>query len=84
MEYFLNSFFSSPLFYIGVLFSFVATLGFLVYLRGFIAGIGNLFTLSGHAGHVKEAYVRVVWGLLILTATFVIWEIVRWIAELFT
>lgn len=84
MEYFLNSFFSSPLFYIGVLFSFVAALGFLLFLRGFISNIGHLFTLSGNIEHVEKANTRMVWGLLILTTTFVVWEIVRWIAGLFT
>lgn len=83
MEYFLDSFFADPLFYIGVFFSFVAALGFLIYLRGVIAGIGYTFTLSGHAEHVQTAYTRVVWGLLILTATFVVWEIVRWLAGIF-
>ncbi len=80
MEYFIQSFLYHPLFYIGSLVAFIAALGFLVFLRGFIGGIGNVFTLAGNVEHVGRANVRAVWGLSILTTTFVVWEILRLIA----
>lgn len=83
MEYLIDTFFAHPLFYIGALFAFAGAMGFLIYLRGFIGGIGNVFTMAGHVEHVEHANVRAVWGLAILTTTFVVWEIFRLITGWF-
>lgn len=79
----MDSFFLHPFFYVSAAFAVVGAIGFLVYLRGFIGGIGDVFTMAGHVGHVAEAQTRVVWGVFILTSLFIVWEIVRWIASWF-
>lgn len=76
----MENFFANPFFYIGALFAFFAALGFLIYLRGFIGGIGHVFTKTGHDDHVKHANLRATWGLLILSYVFIVWQIIRLIA----
>ncbi|MBC7836555.1 hypothetical protein H7X87_02145 [Acetobacteraceae bacterium] len=83
MENIIYTFLAHPLFYIGSIFAFLAAIGFLVYLRGFIGGIGNVFTMTGNIEHVAEANARAVWGLCIITYVFVIWELVRFVAGWF-
>jgi hypothetical protein len=79
----MDNFISNPVFYISALFASAGAFGFLIYLRGFIGSIGNVFTKAGHDEHVHHAQVRVIWGILILTATFIVWEIVRWVLQWF-
>jgi hypothetical protein len=79
----MESFFLHPFFYISAAFALVAAMGFLIFLRGFIGGIGDVFTMTGHVTHVQEAQTRAVWGVFILTSVFVVWEVVRWVASWF-
>jgi hypothetical protein len=83
MESLLNNFFSHPFFYVGALVSAFAAISFLLYLRGFIAGVGHVFDDGAHIGHQHHANERVVHGVLLLGITFIVWEIVRSIAGLF-
>lgn len=73
----LNSIISDPLFYIGAIVAAIAVFGFLVYLRGFLAGVGHILLNDGHAEHQAEAQVRTAWGFLILLYMVLIWEIIR-------
>lgn len=68
---------TNPMFYIGALFAFFAVIGFLIYLRGFISSIGDVFTLAGHDEHVRHGHVRVAHGLLIITTVFIVWQVIR-------
>ncbi len=74
---FLQSLMTDPEYYVGVVLSFFAVVGFLLFLRGFIAGVGGVFTNTGHDEHQGEARVRNTWGTIILLFVFVLWEITR-------
>jgi hypothetical protein len=76
--------YTNPFFIIGALLSFVAALAFLVFLRGFLSGIQNAFLQQSHAGHHREHRLRTIWGVLLLIVIFIVWEIVRWFAGLFS
>ena len=76
---FIDSFFANPLWYIGFVLAFVAALSFLVFLRGFLSGLPNLFTLSAHEGHQRRHRVRITWGVILLIFLYIIWEILRWL-----
>jgi hypothetical protein len=74
---------SAPFHYLEVLFAFLAALAFLVFLRGWLGGVGNIFKMSGHDEHLEHAYTRQVWGVLLMAALFYVWEIVRTMASWF-
>lgn len=74
---FLQSLITHPEYYVGIVLSFFAVVGFLLFLRGFMAGIGGVFTNTGHDEHQDEARVRNTWGTIILLFVFVLWEITR-------
>lgn len=73
--------YAGPFHYVELLFAFLAAISFLVFLRGWLGGIGNVFKMNGHDGHLEHAYVRQVWGVLLLGGLFFVWEIVRTIAS---
>ena len=79
----LESFLADPLYYIGVVFSLAAALAFITFLRGFLSGIVKAFTMNASDSHMDHWRVYSVWGVFLLAAIFVLWEIVRWIAGLF-
>ena len=83
MKSFLDSLFSNPMTYLGVVFAFVAALAFLVFLRGFLSGLPAMFTLVSHDEHQKHHRVRVTWGVISLIALFIIWQLVRGVAGFF-
>jgi len=78
-----QNFLNDPLLYIGMVLSAYAVIGFLTFLRGFIAGSGHVIANSGHNEHQEEARVRATWGLLIVFAVFLIWETLRFVASWF-
>lgn len=69
------------MYYLGLVFAFLAALAFLVFLRGFLSGSPHLFTISGNEGHLHHHRVRQTWGVLALLAIFIVWEIVRTVAH---
>ena len=75
----LESFVANPLYYIGALFSVLAALAFLVFLRGFLGGIVKAFTMNASDSHMEHARTYSVWGVFLLALLFVLWEIIRWI-----
>ena len=79
----LESFFADPLYYIGVFFSVAAAVAFLIFLRGFFGGIIKTFTMNESDSHMDHRRVYSVWGVFLLAFLFILWEIVRWIANLF-
>lgn len=83
MEDILNNFLADPLLYIGMALSAYAVIGFLTFLRGFIAGSGHIIGNSGHNEHQEEARMRSIWGLLIVFAVFLVWETMRFVASWF-
>lgn len=74
---------ATPFHYFEALFTFLAVLAFLVFLRGWLGGVGNIFKMNGHDEHLEHAYTRQVWGVLLLFALFYVWEIVRTMASWF-
>lgn len=80
---FLLSLFQNPMWYIGLVFAFVAAFGFLIFLRGFLNGIEHLFTIDTKAEYVKLARTRMVWGVLIMLTLLIWWEILKWFAAFF-
>lgn len=72
-----------PFHYLELLFAFLAAISFLVFLRGWLGGIGNVFKMNGHEEHLEHAYTRQVWGVMLLAALFYVWEIVRTMASWF-
>lgn len=83
MEFFFDGFYSNPSYYISALFAVAGTIAFLLFLRGFLATIGRVFTISGNDDHLREGYTRAVWGVLLLFLLFTVWEVVRFIFGLF-
>ncbi len=75
---------SDPLWYIGLLFSFLGALAFLTFLRGLLAGVPHFFTLSSHEEHIEHHRVRITWGFWAMVFLFILWQILRAIGNLFT
>ena len=71
------------MFYIGGLFAGLAVFSFLLFLRGFLTGIPELFTNNSNYAHLRIAYTRAVWATFLLVIMFATWEIVRAIAGWF-
>ena|ERR1700722_16803121 len=79
----LSNFLADPLYYIGYLFAFGGTVGFLLFLRGFFTGISHVIKQDGHAEHMDHYRTRAVWGVLIMAYFLGLWEILRWIFSWF-
>lgn len=79
-----DSLVSDPLWYIGFLLATLAALAFLVFLRGFLSGVPHFFTLSSHDEHIHHHRVRVTWGFFLLLFLFILWQVIRWLADLLT
>ena len=71
---------TNPLFFIGAILAFIACIGFLIFLRGFLLGLTHLFYIDGHDMHTQEARVRSTWGAIMMINMFVVWVVVRAIA----
>lgn len=80
MEALWSSFFADPMFYFGAICALVGVVGFVLFMSGFAAGVMHALKENGHAEHVHHQRVRAVWGFLLMLASFVVWEILRYIA----
>ncbi len=67
-----------------VFLSAMGALSFLVFLAGVAGGVKQLFTINAHAEHLAHARTRAVWGVLLMTLLFVLWEAIRWMFGLFS
>lgn len=76
---FWDKLFANPMLFLGYLFAFVAAIGFLIFLRGFLSGLPKVFTIDYHEEHQAHHRVRIMWGFFILLYLFIIWELLRWI-----
>lgn len=83
MDAILNAFFADPLQYIGLVFSFIAGIGAILFIVGFFAGIPHMFTQSANEEHQEHHRLRITWGTMILFTTFIIWELVKIAATFF-
>ncbi len=72
----------NPLYSIGVLLSFGAMMGFLLFLRGFLLGLAQIFYIDSHEEHIGHARVRIVWGVMVMNAMFLLWVIIRGFATM--
>jgi hypothetical protein len=79
-----NAIIANPLYYIGVVVVSLAVLSFLVYLRGFISGVGHIFDDGAHIEHQHHADQRTIWGALLLIVIFILWETLRTTFGLFS
>lgn len=84
MDVFIANVIYNPLPIIGALFSFLAVVALLVFLRGFLSGVMYLFTLNGNDDFLFHARIRVLWGFLLLVFFFAAWEVVRFVGALLT
>ncbi len=66
-----------PLYYIGAVLAFGACMGFLIFLRGFLAGLNQLFYIDGDDEHTELARMRVGWGVALMVNMFVLWVAIR-------
>lgn len=80
---FLSNFFADPLYYLGYVFALCAGLAFVLFLRGFLSGFGHVLKQDGNVEHMEHYRVRAIWGVLLLTVFFGVWEILRWISSWF-
>ncbi len=78
MDTFMQQFYADPLYYIGFIFAFMAAFAMLIFLRGFLSGVGHLTTIDWHDGHMDHYRHRAMWGALSLLAVFIAWEILSW------
>jgi hypothetical protein len=83
MQGFYSSILSDPMYYIGLIFAFLAALSFLVFLRGGLSGLPGLFTQSAHDDHQHHHRVRVTWGVMMLLFLFMLWELLKWTIAFF-
>lgn len=77
MEYLFNVIFTHPFYTLGVLFSLASGVAFVIFLSGFFAGVGHIFTMDRNDKHMEHARMRATWGVLLLIALFLLWEFVR-------
>ncbi len=77
MDALINSFLVDPMYYVGLLFAFVAAIAFLTFIRGLFTGSPNLFTIATHAGHLKHYRFRITWGAMGLFGLLLAWETLR-------
>ena len=75
-------FFNNWLYAVGVILSFIAAFGFLIFLRGFLLGLNQVLYIDANAEHLDHARTRATWGFLIMLNIFVFWVFVRGIAAL--
>lgn len=73
--------YATPFHYVEILFAFLGALAFLLFLRGFLGSIGEVFKQNGHEEHVEHSEVRAIWGVLLLGAVFAVWQMTRTIAS---
>jgi hypothetical protein len=78
------NFLYNPLLPIGILFSLLAVLAFLVALRGFLSGVLYIFTLNGNDDFNKAARIRVMWGFLLLIFLWSLWQVFVFIGAIVT
>lgn len=71
--------FAHPMLYLGYVFAFMGAIAFLIFLRGFAAGLPKVLTIDWHEEHQEHYRVRVVQGFLMLFYLFIVWELVRWV-----
>jgi hypothetical protein len=83
MNSFWDTVLATPFHYVEMLFAFIATLSFLVFFRGWLGSIGNIFKMSAHEEHLEHSQVREIWGVYLLIFLFMVWEIVRTVASWF-
>ncbi len=78
-----QSLLDNPLLYIGACLCVLATYGFTTFLRGFLSGSGYILLHDGHAEHQHHAQIDAMTGAFQITAAFIFWEILRFVATWF-
>ncbi len=86
MDYFSQGLFTvvtHPHYYLGVVLSFAAGFAFLIFLRGFLSGVGQLFTIDKSEYYLPRYRKRATWGIVLLLDIFLLWICVRMLEALF-
>ena len=78
---FFSSFYADPLYFIGVVLSVYAAFGFVYFLAGLLPGSHHVILIDGHDGHMSHYRHRIAVGLGLMVEAFIVWEIVRLIAD---
>lgn len=84
MEGWLQQLIENPMHYIGWVFSVCAALYIIYWGTGFFSKAYHIFTFDAAYDHLHHARVRCWVGVLGLLSVFILWEILRWIAGLFS
>ncbi|MES2202785.1 MAG: hypothetical protein V4474_00435 [Patescibacteria group bacterium] len=79
----LDAFYANPMAFIGIIFALVGAFGALLFGAGFLAGLPGVFTMMSNNDHQSHHTLRITWGAALMTATFIVWELVRIIASWF-
>lgn len=80
MEAFIDTLASNPYGAIVIFLSVAAAVAFLFYVWGF----NGYIIAHGHDEHQQHARVNMIWGMWWLIVIFIAWQILRWLADVFT
>jgi hypothetical protein len=80
MDQFLIQFVTHPEAVLAIFFTLASAAAFVVFLWGFTGYI----LAHEHEEHQKHASSQIVWGGSLLIQLFILWEVVRWLAGLFS
>ena len=78
-----QAFIDNPLLYLGGCLCVLAAYGFTTFLSGFLSGSGHIIMHDGHVEHQEHAQIHAVNGAFQITAAFLLWEILRFVATIF-
>ncbi|MDE2071432.1 MAG: hypothetical protein KGI70_01700 [Patescibacteria group bacterium] len=84
MNAFLDAVLANPWHDIELIFTGLGVFAFIIFFGGFTAGLPHLFTQNYHAERIAKHRLRVTWGVMMLLALFIVWEVVRWVAGYFS
>ncbi|HEV7449718.1 MAG TPA: hypothetical protein VGP13_04250 [Candidatus Paceibacterota bacterium] len=76
---FWDAVFAHPMLYVGYIFAFVAAIGVLTFLRGFLSGFSFVVTMDWHEEHQEHYRTYATQGFFILLYLYIVWELLRWI-----
>ena len=79
----LDALYQNPMQYIGLLFALVGAFGAVLFGAGLLAGLPGVFTMAANEDHQEHHELRITWGAMLMTAAFIVWELIRAVASWF-
>jgi hypothetical protein len=84
MAMLINQIATNPWADIVALFSLFAGIAFIIFLAGVLSGVEHLVSINENVEDLVIYRTRAIWGVVLLTITFIVWEIVRSVVGVFT